>query len=515
MFSRLLGLPAQRQSRLLSVLLGLLFAASAALLLFHAAVWTHYAFSVLGYPFDLDYEGPLLAQVRRLQLGRSLYPPIGAAPYVVTNYTPLYVLSTWLLSGLGIDALLAGRALSLAATFTIATLIANVVHRLSPDADPATRRIAAGFAALLFLCNLYVEQWGVNMRVDMLAIGLELCGLWLYLFAPAGRQLWLAAPFLVLAVYTKQTAIAAAAACLATSLLRDRREALRLALLVCVPAATILLIALLATEGQFWQHHVRANMNAYSAAYAASQLVEMLQLNGFAIAIGATVALPALAGLRALRTSGGTQPLPPPGPLTTLALYWLAGFAVSLAIGKVGSNINYFIEWIAANCVLFGLALTRPPLPALGRLPLRSLVVVLAFAAQGLVSATYCSWTLGQTNPAAQDVAIRRGERLVAELRAVEGIVLSEDMTLLYRAEKNLFYQPFEMTQLAYQQVWDPTPVIRLLRERRIPCIVLTEPLAKADPGRFLPAMLDAIRSGYVLQQRVGGWYVYVPGGGA
>jgi len=71
--------------------------------------------------------------------------------------------------------------------------------------------------------------WAELMRVDMLALFFTFTGLLLFLLAPRMRGLDYAAfLFFALAIFTKQTEIAAPAACLAIALGVDWRQAVRL-----------------------------------------------------------------------------------------------------------------------------------------------------------------------------------------------------------------------------------------------------------------------------------------------
>jgi len=98
-----------------------LVAALGLLVVAHLLFFAVHATQLLAYPYPLDYgEGPLLAQVGLLRQGLPLwrlYSDPGAPPYAVVNYPPVYHLVSALVSAIVGDALLAGRLVSLAATF--------------------------------------------------------------------------------------------------------------------------------------------------------------------------------------------------------------------------------------------------------------------------------------------------------------------------------------------------------------------------------------------------------------
>jgi hypothetical protein len=66
------------------------------------AVWAMATLAALVFPGGLDYgEGPLVDQVARLGREEPLYRwPLVNAPFVVTNYPPLYVALVALLARL-------------------------------------------------------------------------------------------------------------------------------------------------------------------------------------------------------------------------------------------------------------------------------------------------------------------------------------------------------------------------------------------------------------------------------
>ena len=124
------------------------------------------------------------------------------------------------------------RGLSVASALGAAALSAWLVHRaLAEHVNRSALFVGCAIAGLLPLSLGPVGYWSVLMRVDMLALCLSFLGVALTVKS-LRRSGWLAlaAPVFVLAVYTKQTSIAAPLAALVMSLIWNRRPALLAAL---------------------------------------------------------------------------------------------------------------------------------------------------------------------------------------------------------------------------------------------------------------------------------------------
>jgi hypothetical protein len=131
--------------------------------------------------------------------------------------------------------------------------------------------------------------------------------------------------------------------------------------------------------------------------------------------------------------------------------------------------------------------------------------IMLGIAGQAALSLTSAGWRLPPTGPRAA---------IVADLRDAPEPVISEDMVLTWRAGKRLFYQPFEMTQLAWQKDWDETPLLALVPQGAVGRVILTSPLdtpSRTTGERFTPAMLEALRAGYTLLGKNEKLYLYGP----
>ena len=156
--------------------------------------------------------------------GRRMYGPITDASFIVFHYPPVYHLAVRAAVLLGLDPLMAGRGLSVACTRRAGLCAWLVACGISERVNSVARVVGCCIGALLPLSLGPVESWSVLMRVDMLALCLSILGVALVVQS-VQRPAWLALamPIFVLALFTKQSAVAAPAAALAVSLSLDPR----------------------------------------------------------------------------------------------------------------------------------------------------------------------------------------------------------------------------------------------------------------------------------------------------
>jgi hypothetical protein len=349
----------------------------------------------LEYPYQLDAEeGFLLAQALRFQAGEGLYRSLAEPPYAVDNYPPLYP-ALWSLfvspeapsldAGRWIAALSAAAALLGMAFLILGQGRAGVwyrARRLPPSTEPSTRLserdaspslggaaqtlLIALFCPASFATTYAFQRWVAYARVDFLALALSVWGLVVFALwgtRPEGRKTrWLAISLFTLALLTKQTLIAAPAACALWLFCRDPKAGLRFlsSLLLAVAGATALLCVL--TGGRYWAHTVTYNRNVmhwnelllwarhFYECYALL-LAALTVLGGWAIG----------EVWRDFRASAQTAPSEKNGsvePNRSLFLFYAALNAASLVtLAKAGAAENYLLEPHLAAALFLGVTL--------------------------------------------------------------------------------------------------------------------------------------------------------------
>lgn len=456
-------------------------------------IFAIYALSALTYPYPLDYgEAPLVDQAVRLAQGQPIYPAdLSTPPYTIANYPPLYVLALTPFVGDPAAAFTAGRAISVVSALLTAVFLALIIHTLSHN------RFAALVTAVIFLAVPFVVYWSSLLRIDLLALLLSMAGLWLLARWPASRWAMIGAGLLLIAaIYTRQSYALAAplAAFVWLWTQQGRRRALELAGLV-VGLGLIIFAALTAvTGGGFFLHVIRANVNPFSWQSVGNWLLQ----------VGSTMPLLSLGGL--LTVALGYKRLPG-WPL--LAAYLLGSFLSALTIGKVGSNANYLLELSAALSLLAGALLAWRH----DKAPWQHLVLLLLCTLQlgWLVRGTMDRYVDGDLVPRRND------EGPLVELETLlnntpDPILADEYMGLLTRNGRSLYLQPFEMTQLANDGVWDQTPLLDDLKSQTFPLVLIHHfspfPVYRE---RWTPEMLAALDVNYRPVQTMAGTVIYQP----
>lgn len=453
-------------------------------------IFVRHGLSALAFPYPLDYgEGPLLDQAVRLAGFENIYrTDLSTPPYVVANYPPLFGLVqvpfVWLFG----PAFWYGRAISLASIVMVAILIALTLHALTNN------KIGAVAGGLTFLAVPYALSWSSLGRVDALGLALSWGGLFVVARWPERRRaVILAALLLLAAAYTRQTyALAAPFAAFVWLFTRgQRRRASELAAVVWGLGLALLLILSVLTKGGFFFNTVISNVNEFRwerVSYYASEIQEFmpyLLLSGVAFWLL---------------------------PWWWVKSWWLiapyANGAVlsGLLIGKVGSASNYLLELSAAVSLAAGALVAwqarRHWLQA-------ALILVLAAQVFGMTRWFETYYTYDGGSMAEYQAEI---EPLNEIVREAEGIVLADEyMGLLPLNGRRIYFQPFEMTQLARDGMWDQRSFLRALDEREFAVILIWQPSEVYDvqDDRWTPEMLERIYERYEPAEEIADTVIY------
>jgi hypothetical protein len=385
----------------------------------------------------------------------------------------------------------------------------------------------------LWWSSYEVYYWTPLCRVDLPALALGTGGLLVGVMSLerwSWRRVVIVSGLLWLAWLTRQSQVLLPAALILFLAFTDWRWAWRLALVWAVGLAVLLGLLCLVTGGQFWVHTVRFNVNVWSWDQTwiwVRHLWRMWHWGLLALALGwwmwLTVcrALPGDEEQRDRRVSQGIA-------LLTLAL--LFNLLNVAATGKVGADKNYLLEPLWCLCGLLPLIGHRMVL-AVGsdagepRWALRSLAVALAAFAVALALQVWCAvdplphrpWHDGPwPDRSAWRLPITRAD-LVRDLEiqgifdAAEGPVLSEYGIYTLRSGREMIHEPFLMSQLARQGLWDETPLLDRIREGEYAVILVRDDFQHAgSTGAVLSAtsgLIEAVNEGYTLERS---WPRYV-----
>lgn len=472
------------------------------ILVFGAAAGLFFQWEAIAFRYPLDYgEAPLVNQAMQLNAGQPIYrQSVGEAPFTIANYPPIYVGLLAFFEGIFGPAFWYGRLISTLSALGSTVIIFFITYSRSHNYKLSL------IPALLFFNLPYVLGWSVLARIDHLALFLALTGLYL-LFRETGSNrgqkisLILGAIFLVLAIYTRQSyALAAPFAGFLYLLQKDWRRAVTLTGLVGGMTLALFLLINLLTEGGFYFNIVKANINPFGLERVLHHFRDFFAMAPFLF-------LAAVLGivLSFQRISGWPM----------LMGFALGGFFSALTIGKIGSNINYFLEFSAGLCLLAGFGLSvlhqgvRNPW-----LAIFYCLILAGTAWQGVVFTQKVDADTRQTLDtrllAFED--LQTLEALVADHLDLP-ILADEYMGLVTLNDKDLFLQPFEITQLANGGLFDQQILIEKIEQEQFSLILLQEDSwwIYALQERWTPEMLEAIRANYRLVGQYEGTYAYKP----
>ena len=477
----------------------------------YLAFFLGHAAALAAFPYDWDQgEGYDAWSAWLLDRGQLPYSHNDVFPYYSSNYPPLwsYLASlpmAWFGPGLGPPRLLS----------TLAALLAAVVIGLA-----ARRRASSNLAGLLatgfFLGSPYVYNSTPLARVNGLTLLFACLAVSLF-ETPTNRRLALGTLALLAALFTKQTAFDAAAACLLYALLLRPRAASMAAAATGVFGAAGLLLLLAATRGAFWTNTVAGNANPFDVGQLLLYLWNFFEIHGFLLALA--VAEAALVLRR-------------PRLLSPWVLYFGASALVALGVGKWGAGESYFLPLIASTCVLAAAFVARlvrrlasgvRQAGLLGSRPVEAAAALAMGAAlfgQGLLMAhgplvTDEPWLQNRgvqaamlgTSPGGADRAA--GDQVVEIMLRSEGPVLSEAPSFAVAAGRPVVANATHLRNLHDAGLWDPSALVAELEQRRYDVVVLNANL-------YPEPVLAAIGRSYYLARTVtmnGATYqIFLPG---
>jgi Dolichyl-phosphate-mannose-protein mannosyltransferase len=419
-------------------------------------------------PFEIDYEeGNILNSGLRIVQGRPLYPAPGSFPYILNPYGPM----GYLVSALGIKifglGLFGPRLFIVFAGIAVAILIAALTKTLGGRWD------AGALLGLSYLCLPLVSYWLPLLRVDFLAVFLSLLGL--YVFSRF-RSAWpLAALLFASAILTKQTAVAAPAAVF-LELIAERKFARAFGIIGIVVGSVF---ACMEALGQgFIFAFLKTHPDPYSF-YRAFQ-------SGFAAVHGCMLILVVIAYAAVFRFRWTRR--------SRLAWFYVSLCSLSaLSVGKLGSNMNHFIEWTAAVCIIGGLALSE----LLQREDVLARPFSLGLLVLAAIFAVMSVRNFGGVGPERKDC-----REDYAFIRSFPGPrVMSDDISALVLGGKEvLVSNPFVSTQLGNSITWQAGSVEQLVQRQYFDLIVLGGTLDSYIPsaGGESPELIQTIGKRYV-----------------
>ncbi|HXJ35182.1 MAG TPA: hypothetical protein VMS22_14210 [Candidatus Eisenbacteria bacterium] len=362
----------------------------------------------LAAKYDLVYETPSLRTIELLRDDRNPYDPAvyAHAPFWITMYTPLYHAISATMPSDPQRPFLAGRIVNLSCVLLLVALLFVV-----REGESSLAALALGaFFLVRPVCSNAAILKGDFLGV-MFAFVAVLCA-----DRARVRSAWILPSALccVLAIASKQSMVAASAACVAFMLLANRRRGLALSILLVSLLGAFALLAQLKWGDGFWFSIWTAPQNPMSGAIFRWLWREMLwqpvaMLN---LVFGLTM----LAVLVARRGRGAFTESP-------FVIYWIASAAVLLAtLGKLGAAANYFHEWEFASLALMVFAGREVAAAFGGRrfaITVSAVMIVAAGTELLLTRGNPMSYTFA--TPEGNRRAAEQAEKDAADIRQISG----------------------------------------------------------------------------------------------
>lgn len=492
---------------------------------------------------EIDYgEGIVMWQATNVTDWTRAFHPVEIYPHIVFHYTPLFHLVSKLVNHFTGNLLVAGRLTSILSFVGTCFVGALLTARVLPPGGDRWARFIGALAAGALVFTTPIWYWACLMRVDALAIFLSVCGVALFVLARRRRALgFVAFVFFVAAVYSKQTSLAAPAACFILALIEKPRYALQLAVFSVSLGLGVLLMLHTATDGLFLRHIITYNQNPYILTGLADKLgrhaapivapLFFATIFPFAMLYRRMNEDISRKGTKAQRSSLETRQrfaslrlsrrlLDTVRLILTrsnfercvliVGLYFVfAAVLAAATISKVGAFDNYYLEMDVVMCLLVGLFLgwliRRDSFrPRRLNMVLQMVVIVL------FILHTSSNWRqLNWTANAYRHPPVEYSPEVVEYLKRLPDPIYSEDMVVLMQAGKEVPAEPAIISALAMDGKWDETGFVDRIKRGEFSAIVIRNSLQ--NDQRFSKGVVDAIHARYYQADNIGQFQIYLP----
>ena len=168
-----------------------------------------------------------------------------------------------------------------------------------------------------------------------------------------------------------------------------------------------------------------------------------------------------------------------------------------MTVGKIGSNVNYFLELIAVCAIWSGIAVKL--IFELKKIYKWVCIGLLFIQLVWVISYSFRVIQLTSENLWGR---IEVYENLNSKVQAAvkDGVVLSDDfMDLIVLSDQSIYYQPFEYGELYYAGLWDPADLVTQIEERQFPLIIIGGNSLRKGCC-WSPTMIDAMKENYQIE---------------
>ncbi len=401
------------------------------------------AFHVVSYPYEWStmdgyyvYHGLRLISCTPIYFG---YEGI-LMPF---EYVPIYPAVIGLLAQAFGTSVWYERAFGLACSICIATLIFVTVSRETRN------RTAAFVSAMMFFGPSELSVWFLVRSIDVLAALLSLGAVFILSRNTGSKsRLATAAILLVVAFYTKQTSIFAAAAATAFVTTRNPRNGVVFGMSFAFLCASVFLLFQALSGGWFFDNaFLTTSMNPFYFRLLMSHLLR------FGLVLFGAFAIAFMYSISSFKRR-----------MDIWSFYFLFALLSTLLAGKAGAALSYFIPLFTAVCIQTGFCLAdeefNPWAPRFRTILFALLLVqTLGFFASQI------------RTPSEEDRI--QAQRLDNYIQAHPGPVLLERIdSFATRNNRELNVEAVQLPILIMRRKFDPQVVIDAVQNKRFSLIV-------------------------------------------
>ncbi|MCK4466020.1 MAG: glycosyltransferase family 39 protein, partial [Bacteroidales bacterium] len=298
---------------------------------------------LINYPYQISYgEGFILNQAVIISQGQSIYQDITNYPYLVGNYPPVYSFLCALFVKIFGVSFAPGRFISFIAVILSGFLI-YIILKKNRRSQKGSFKESIVISALFFLASPYIFYAYPLYRVDALALLFSLAGLYFVFKFENRKSVYFSIPFFILALYTKQSFIAAPIASLIYLTFKNIKRGIIYFIFLSLVYVSIFLLLNNLTGGQYCLHNFTYNANAFSILFAIRMCVSALQIHAILFTFAFAYIVHVIIRKK----------------LSLFAIYLIITALMAISIGKIGSGINYFGELVACSCIILGIFLNE------------------------------------------------------------------------------------------------------------------------------------------------------------
>jgi len=510
------------QSNQLPLLTRILFIIALVMMLFHFFVYVVYSVELIQFPFDYDQgEGFELVDTMYLSEGRSPYRNNEEFPFYASNYPPVYHLVLVPFAWVFGAEYWYGRLVAFLSTLITAGAIGYAIKRAEG------RRDIAILMGLAFLASNYIYHIGPLFRQHYFMVMFEVLAVVLLVnvfelpkLQQRRRWMW-GLLLLLLAGYTKQLAVVTVAAVFIWFFLRNPRQSVVYAIGFAVATGAIFLAINIATNNEWWNNAVAANVNQYILSQFTGLIQQFVRLHWVLLLFTGLMVVYELYFSR----------------LSLYSVWVVIALVSTVGSGTWGAGDSYFATSIAGMCILSGIFIARTinqtwqlpdnfwatgfknrvPWQRMGqgagafcvglmviygatvvKLPTNSIFAPLAEALNitpqpGHRYPLYdaAGWTAGYATighiPSEEDV--ENGWRIVEQIRASEKPVMSEEAGFSLRAGREVISNPTQLQNLYDNNLLDPKPIVDFIENQGFGLVIFR---AEFYPEPVIAAVYDA-----------------------